>query len=114
VSVENGGVKTSFVTSAITKDAVAGEVARRYGLSKALVLSVIDFEVEDRTSRIDDEVDQSGNDDEWDEENEDNRSGRDDYEREDHEDDEDEDHDEEREDDEDHDEEREDEVEDHE
>jgi uncharacterized protein (DUF433 family) len=79
VAVEINDVKSSFVTNAITKDAVAAEVATRYGLTKSEVLSVIDFEVEDRASRTDDTLNDDRSDDDRDDEDEDDsRHGGDD------------------------------------
>jgi Domain of unknown function (DUF5667) len=54
VKVEMNDRTTTFETRADTRDEVIDEIVSRYGVSRSTVESVLDFEIEDRASRIDD------------------------------------------------------------
>lgn len=54
VKVELNDRTTTFETTATTKDAIVAEIAQRFNLSEATVAAVLDFEVEDRASRVSD------------------------------------------------------------
>jgi hypothetical protein len=56
ISVEINDTKTSFRTNAQTREDVVEEIARRYNLSQNLVDAGLDFEIENRTSRVSDIV----------------------------------------------------------
>ncbi len=56
VSVEINDTKTSFRTNAQTREDVVEEIARRYDLSQNLIDAGLDFEIEDRASRVSDIV----------------------------------------------------------
>lgn len=82
VKVEVNDRTSVFTTSARTRDAVALEVATRFSIPLATVLSILDFELEDRASRPDDSTDESGrgsddSDDRDDSDDDTNSSGKD-------------------------------------
>jgi hypothetical protein len=86
VKVEINDKKSTFSTTARTRAAVAAEVADRYGISVSEVEAALDLEIEDRSSRGDQEDNdknrdsddgRDGEDDDHDSQVEDDNSGRD-------------------------------------
>jgi Domain of unknown function (DUF5667) len=63
VTVEINDRKTTFETSAKTKVSVIDEIVRRYTVDRNLVEKVLDFEIEDRASRVSDMSDATDDDD---------------------------------------------------
>lgn len=62
VKVEINDRKTTFETDADTKEEVINEILARFSVERATVEAVLDFEIEDRSSRMDDSDDDSSDD----------------------------------------------------
>lgn len=74
VTVEINDRKTTFETTAKTKSAVIDEIVRRYSVDRNLVEQNLDFEVEDRASRVSDSDDDSNSNDDDDNSSDDSSS----------------------------------------
>ncbi len=74
VEVEINDKKTIFETSADTRDEVIDEIVSRYGIARMTVSAVLDFEIEDRASRVDDGDEKEAEDNSGDNSDDDDRS----------------------------------------
>ncbi|MBY0538212.1 hypothetical protein K2P47_02325 [Patescibacteria group bacterium] len=80
VTVEINDRKTTFETSAKTKSAVVDEIVRRHNVDRTVVEQALDFEIEDRASRVSDadDSDSRNNDDDKDKDKDEDRDSDDD------------------------------------
>ncbi len=74
VEVEINDKKTIFETSADTRGEVIDEIVSRYGVARTTVSAVLDFEIEDRASRVDDGDEKEAEDNSGDNSDDDDRS----------------------------------------